>query len=270
MGIPIREREGGAEVLDPATERDLALRARSSREARDRLILANLHVVAHVAREYRGWSLAFEDLCHEGVLGLLEAVRRFEPSRGTRFSTYATWWVRKHVLAALHDHPAPLRVPDYQRRQERKVVRAERDLRTVLGRTPRRDEISAHMAIPLESIDRMMRERPTPVSLDAPRSDSDASTLIDRLVDASSPPPDTGLIAEESRRALLDAFARLPARHRFVIGRRLGIDGAPTLTLQEIGVLLEVSRERVRQVEREALARLRRQVTRSLHAARGA
>lgn len=252
--------ERSEELLDAETERRLAIQARSSRAARDRLVLANLPLVSHVARDYRGWRLPFEDLVHEGILGLLEAVRRFDPTRGTRFSTYAAWWIRKHILAARQRAEAPVRIPDHRRREVGRIVRAERDLGALLHRAPRRDEISARMATTVERVERLLAGRTTAVSLDSGRDD-DPSRLSDRLADTREDLADQGMIAAESRRAVLQAFEHLPARQRYVIGRRLGIDGGPGLSLREIGDELHLSRERVRQVEAAALRTLRRRVT---------
>jgi RNA polymerase primary sigma factor len=255
-------RERTAEVLDAGTERALALRAHSSVEARDRLILANLPLVAHVARDYRGARLPFEDLVHEGIVGLLEAVRRFDPERGTRFSTYAAWWIRKHILEALHAVEAPLRLPDHRRREVGRIARAASDLGALLHRAPLREEISARMATTVERVDRLLAGRATAVSLDEGRAEDDPSPLSERLADPRARLQERGMIAAESRRALLEAFSGLPPRQKYVLGRRLGIDGGPELSLREIGVELNLSRERVRQVETAALRVLRRRVVR--------
>lgn len=257
-------RESSEELLDPGTERELALRARTSVEARDRLLLANLPLVSRIARDYRGRCLPLEDLVHEGILGVLEAVRRFDPDRGTRFSTYAGWWIRKFVLAALHGAESPLRMPDHRRREVGRIFRESNELGVLLRRAPEREELSVRMATPVDRIERLLAGRATAVSLDAAREDCPSPPLLERLADPGAPRPERRMIAAECRRALLAAFAELPPRQRYVIARRLGIDGGRELSLREIGVELNLSRERVRQVETAALRVLRRRVTRSV------
>ncbi len=245
-------------VNDSGEERVLAWKARRDRDALDRLVRANLGLVGKIALAYRGMGLPVEDLFHEGVVGLLEAARRFEFTRGTRFSTYAVWWVRKRILAALRDSSAPLHVPSYRRRQIRRIREVQRSLRNELRREPDRDEISARMATSVATIDGALVNVPTRLDLDDPAPEGDSLRMADRLADAHGVPPDHALIDRESRGSLRDALGCLSQRQRQVLAYRYGFDQPESMTLREIGARLGISRERVRQIERDALEILRR------------
>lgn len=245
-------------VHDSGEERALAWKARRDRDARDRLVRANLGLVGKIALTYRGMGLPVEDLFHEGVVGLLEAARRFEVARGTRFSTYAVWWIRKRILAALRESSAPLHVPSYRRRQVRRIREVEHSLRNELGRDPDRDEISARMETSVARIDGALVHFPTRLDLDDPAPEGASLRMADRLADAQGVPPDRALIDRESRRSLSEALGRLTARQRQVLAYRYGFDEPESMTLREIGAKLGISRERVRQIERDALEILRR------------
>ena len=215
-----------------AAEAGLAAGARrQDPDALETLALGHLAFVVHVAKEFRGRGVPLEDLVSEGCVGLMKAMKRYDPSGGTRFMTYAVFWIRKAILDALHEQPRVVRVPRYQREKGR--------------------------AMPRE------------VRLDEPLGGTELR-LLDVLADDASPSPGAALIADEDRDRLRRAVLMLPARDQAVLAFRFGFVGERVQTLHEVGRRLAVSKERVRQIEASALARLRMAFRRGPdHASRG-
>ena len=206
---PGREEEGA--ITDRARRHDA--------QAIERLVIANLPFVVHVAKDFRGRGVPFEDLLSEGCVGLLKAIRRFDPASGTRFMTYASFWVRKAILQALVDQPRTVRVPRYAREQGRFA--------------------------------------PREVRIDAEVAGLGEVTFAERLVDRGRPSPAESLISRQERRRLRGHVLALSHREQAVIASRFGLLGEPAQTLNEVGLRLGISRERVRQIEAGALKRLR-------------
>lgn len=212
----------------PSREEEITLVQRAcsgDREMTDRLVRAHVAFVIRVAMEFRGRGVPFEDLVHEGCLGLLKAVRRFDPDNGARFMTYAAFWVRKSILDTLDDQGRLVHVPRYQRTQHGRPLSKE-------------------------------------ISLDEPVAGDADRTFADALADTTVPLPEAELIARESIRRVRRHLHALPARDRAVLSSRYGLQGGPAMTLMEVGARLSISRERVRQIETSALAQLRRAMTR--------
>ena len=245
---------GQGELLTHAEEIDLSLRAKAGdRRARQRLIEKNLRLVVSVAKKYRGYGLPFEDLIQEGNIGLMKAVEKFDPDRGFRFSTYATWWIRQAVQRAVADKGRTIRVPVHMTEKIRKVSRALSELAVEFERDPTEEEVASRLGWDAEEVQLTMSAMPDATSLDQPvSSEETASQLGDFIEDEKvSDTPDT-VMREMETAHLKEAIERLPERARYVLVRRYGLDDREPATLAELGDELEISRERVRQLQREA------------------
>jgi RNA polymerase primary sigma factor len=226
--------------------------------SRNELIESNLSFVVKVASEYRNLGLPFEDLLNEGNLGLIEAAHRYDAAKGTKFITYAIWWIRKSMLKALSEHSNLVRVPTYQMKKVREIRDAEKTLRRVLGRKPRREEISVRLERSLAKVDQVLQFNLRGLSLDDKLGKERDKPISDYLVDANSVNPEDVVIQREATTLVSEALEHLTPQERMVISHRFGIDVGPALTLKEIGEMMSISRERVRQIECQAKNRLRR------------
>ena len=233
-----------------------------STHARDELVEANLSFVVKVASEYRNLGVPFEDLLNEGNLGLIEAAQCFDASKGTKFITYAIWWIRKSILKALSEHSNLVRVPTYQRKQFREIREAEESLSQALGRKPRREEVSRWLDQKPSRIDRVLQFGLREMSLDDMVAKDSEKPVSEYLVNLASPNPEDDLIQRESNCLLAEAIHQLNKKERTVILHRFGMADGPALTLHELGKKMNLSRERVRQIEWKAVRRMRRLFTR--------
>jgi RNA polymerase sigma factor (sigma-70 family) len=233
--------------------RDIAL----ALTARDELVRSNARLVISVAKRYQDLGLQLMDLIQEGNIGLLRAIDRFEPARGLRLSTYATWWVRQAISRAVANQGRTIRLPAYLQDRLRQIYSAAQALEQSLGRAPNDAELAQHLAISPADL-RSLRAAAAPiVSFDDPVSDDNDDSALEQLEDAEVMPMDE-LVAQGLLRISLErALEELPVRHAQVVRLRYGMNGDRPYTLETIAQKLSLSRERVRQIERDAFARLR-------------
>ncbi|HET6278508.1 MAG TPA: RNA polymerase sigma factor RpoD/SigA, partial [Candidatus Polarisedimenticolia bacterium] len=205
------------------------------------LVRSHLGFVVKVAREYRNMGLSFEDLLGEGNLGLIEAANHFDPGRGTRFITYAVWWIRKSILRALSRQGATVRVPSYQLKKVRQVREAGRRLTHALGREADREEISRELRTDLETIDEILQVNLRKLSLEDRIGGATDAPISSHLVDRSTADPEAELIKNDTRRRIRVALGSLNDRDLTVIVNRFGLGGGRMFTLREIGGKMGIS-----------------------------
>jgi RNA polymerase primary sigma factor len=256
-------------LLTAAEEVELAQRVEGGdREARDRMVTANLRLVISIARRYQGMGLSLLDLIQEGVLGLIRAVDKYEWRRGFKFSTYATWWIRQGMQRALASKTREIRIPENVVELERRVLRAERELIASLGRQPTEAEIAEAAAISSDRLEDLRQVARAVTSLDRPVGEAE-STPLGELLPAQGAGPDEVVAVSLSERTLREAVRALPDLERQVVALRYGMDeGGEPRSLREVGALLGMSPQRVRRIEIAALERLA--VSREIRALRGA
>jgi RNA polymerase primary sigma factor len=263
-------REAGRHpLLTAAQEVSLAKRIeRGDGSAKQRMIQSNLRLVVSIAKNYRNQGLPFLDLIQEGTLGLIRAVEKFDWRRGYKFSTYATWWIRQAVQRGVANKARTIRMPVHIVDRERKIARAERELHVKLGRAPTLQEIAKSAKLPVKQVREVQEAARAVTSLDRPVGTEGDASLGD-LVAGQEAPPEEELEISLRQDALRRAIAELPDRERDVLKMRFGLNGDPDpQSLEAIGRTLGLTRERVRQIETEALSRLA--VSRELDALRAA
>jgi len=250
-------------LLTKEQEQGLARNVKNGcRNSLHELVESNLSFVVKVASEYRNLGLPFEDLLNEGNIGLIEAAHRYDATKGTKFITYAIWWIRKSILKALSEHSSLVRVPTYQMKKVREIRDTEKTLRRQLGRKPRREEISKRLDRSVIKIDQVLQFSLREMSLDDKVGKERDTPISDYLIDANLETPEDDLIKREAYSLVSEAMEDLTEQERTVLCHRFGIAGGPTLTLKEIGEMMSISRERVRQVECQAKLRLRKMFAR--------
>jgi len=226
--------------------------------AQEHLIRANSRLVISVAKRFVGRGVPFLDLIQEGNIGLIRAVRKFEYQRGHKFSTYATWWIRQAISRAVADQGRTIRVPVHMGDQLNKLRRITLELQQELGRDPLPEELAKKMETTVDKILNLIEISWRPVSLDSPIDDDSDSELGDFIEDTSSPAPDEMTTANLLREQVDEVLSRLPHREADILRMRYGLEDGETHTLEEVGKKIGVTRERVRQLEAQALNRLRR------------
>ena len=228
-------------------------------DAREELVRGNARLVISIAKRYQNLGLPLMDLIQEGNIGLLRAIDRFEPARGLRLSTYATWWVRQAINRAVANQGRAIRLPAYLQDRLHKMYRVAQDLEQTLGRAPNDDELAATLEVAPEEV-QSMRTAAVPVtSLDEPLSDDEDDSPLAQIEDSDIVPLDELVARRMLREAMERALEELPARYAMIVRMRYGMDGDRPRTLEDIAQKLNLSRERVRQIERDAFTRLRMQ-----------
>jgi RNA polymerase primary sigma factor len=250
---------GRGRLLTHEEEIDLGRRVRDGDEtAWSKLIEKNLRLVIPVAKKYRGMGLPFGDLIQEGNTGLMRAADKFDPEKGFRFSTYATWWIRQAVQRSVADKSRTIRVPVHMGEKIRKMARTYNELSTELEREPTDEEVGERLAWDVDRVKEVKSAIPDAISLNQLlSSEEDSSELGDFVEDERESGTVDEVVRELEIRSLMESVEQLPERQRHVLVRRYGLDGEKPATLADLSEELEVSRERVRQIQREAERSLR-------------
>ena len=249
---------GYSPLLTAEEEVYFARRALKGCEAsRKRMIVSNLRLVVKIARRYNNRGLALLDLIEEGNLGLIRAVEKFDPERGFRFSTYATWWIRQAITRSIADQARTIRIPVHMIETINKIVRTSRQMLHEIGREPTPEELSDKLSMPLEKVRKVLKIAKEPISLETPIGDEDDSHLGDFIEDKNAILPIDAAIQNNLRETTTRVLASLTPREERVLRMRFGIGMNTDHTLEEVGQQFSVTRERIRQIEAKALRKLK-------------
>lgn len=249
---------GKVDLLSADKELELAIRmSNGDLEAKKQLVEANLRLVVSIAKRYVNRGMFFLDLIQEGNLGLMKAVEKFEYSKGFKFSTYATWWIRQAITRAIADQARTIRIPVHMVETINKVLRVSRQLLQELGRDPTDEEISEEMGLPIDKVREILKIAQEPISLEMPIGEEEDSHLGDFIADDNTPAPADAASYMMLREQLLEVLHTLTPREESVLKLRFGLEDGRPRTLEEVGRVFDITRERIRQIEAKALRKLR-------------
>ena len=249
---------GAIPLLDADRETELARRMSEGDEsAKNDLVEANLRLVVSIAKRYVGKGMFFLDLIQEGNLGLMKAAEKFDYSKGYKFSTYATWWIRQAISRAIADQSRTIRIPVHMVETIHKVSRSQRELLQKYGREATTEEIAADIGMSPEKVREIMKISQDPVSLETPIGEADDSHLGDFIPDDDNPTPEDAASYQLLREQLNEVLHTLSPREEKVLKLRFGLEDGRTRTLEEVGQEFQITRERIRQIEAKALRKIR-------------
>jgi RNA polymerase primary sigma factor len=252
---------GQVKLLKPEEEIQLAKRIKKGdKRARELMITANLRLVVKIARDYEGLGLPLLDLINEGNIGLMKGVERFDPKKGAKLSTYAAWWIKQSIMAALANQSKIIRLPAHVVERLAKMRRAELELHDTFDREPTDQELADHLGLDARRIRQYRQAAKAPVSLDAPLGEDEPNRISDVVADPNAAAPFDRIVQENDAGLVRDAMAGLSERETAILGLRFGLDGTKPKTLEEIGAQFNLSRERIRQIQDEALGKMRAQI----------
>jgi RNA polymerase primary sigma factor len=253
---------GRVKLLTPAEEIALAKRIRKGdQQAREHMIKANLRLVVKIARDYDGLGLPLLDLINEGNIGLMKGVERFDPSKGAKLSTYASWWIKQSIKRALANQSKTIRLPVHVVDKVAHIRRAEMRLHEELDREPTDEEVAAEMNMTARRVREYREAAKAPVSLETPLGTDEESDRMSEVVpDAAAAAPFDEAVRESDTALLKEVFTTLAPRERAILSMRFGLEDDSPRTLEEVGEYFGVTRERIRQIQNEALSKLRKKV----------